>query len=40
MSRVIIKNIPKNFSEKEIKEHFKNFSEQITDLKIARNPNG
>lgn len=39
MSRVIVKNIPKVFTEKEISDHFKNIDE-VTDCKVARNEKG
>lgn len=39
MSRVIIKNIPKVFTEKEITNHFKQVDD-VTDCKIARNQQG
>lgn len=39
MSRIIVKNIPKVFTEKEITNHFKTVDE-VTDCKIARTPQG
>lgn len=39
MSRIIVTNIPKFVSEKELKEHFKNLG-QITDCKIVKNQKG
>lgn len=35
MSRIIIKNVPKVFTEKEIVSHFSKVDE-ITDCKVAR----
>lgn len=39
MSRIIVKNIPKVFTEKEVQEHFNKLG-VVTDCKIARTPNG
>ena len=35
MSRVIVKNLPKFVTEKELKEHFKDLG-VVTDAKIAK----
>lgn len=39
MSRIIVKNIPKVFAEKEIVTHFSQVDE-VTDCKVARNQQG
>lgn len=39
MSRVIIKNVPKVFTEKEIVDNFRKIDE-ITDCKVIRSENG
>jgi RNA recognition motif-containing protein len=39
MSRIIIKNVPKVFTEKEIVEHFSKV-DQITDCKLLKNEDG
>jgi multiple RNA-binding domain-containing protein 1 len=39
MSRIIIKNIPKVFTEKEVTNHFK-LVDEVTDCKIVRTPQG
>jgi multiple RNA-binding domain-containing protein 1 len=39
MSRIIIKNVPKVFTEKEIVEHFSKVDE-ITDCRIPKNNEG
>jgi len=39
MSRVIIKNVPKVFTEKQVVEHFSKLDE-ITDCKVAKDQQG
>lgn len=39
MSRIIVTNIPKFVTEKQLKQHFKNLGE-ITDCKVVKDQNG
>lgn len=39
MSRIIVKNIPKFVSQKQLKEHFKDLGE-ITDCKVLKDQKG
>lgn len=39
MSRIIVKNLPKFVTEKQLSQNFKDLGE-VTDCKIARDPNG
>ena len=39
MSRIIVKNLPKNINENDIKKHF-SIKDEVTDVKIMKKENG